>query len=369
MPSVARFERLQPVPDDAVLVELLPFAAYMFHNETYAFLAVNGAALDLYGYSRNEFLQMTAEQIRPADQRLLFREMFLDHVHDEKYFGTQRHQKKNGESFDADVISQPVVYRGQPAHFVVLFDSTERHRHAQRVEQQLRESHAQLRRIAARGRARREEDRTRLARELHDQLGQSLTALKIELCSLGGSVAAARVEPGDVIGRLDSMTRLVDETIERVRRISSELRPPVLDRLGLVAAIEWQSKDFECRTRIHTRVRSNVEELPLDRGRSTTVFRIVQEALTNVASHAQATTVTVQVRASRDRLRLTIADNGRGIAIKRSSGERSLGLLGMKERAEQLGGTLAIQRARPSGTIVSVAIPLAERRRRPRHTW
>jgi len=172
------------------------------------------------------------------------------------------------------VFSQRVVYEGRPALFVLAMDLSER----RRLERQLTHSREQLRRILARARALREHDRTRIARELHDQLGQTLAAIKIELSWLADSVAGR--EPGLMSEKIASMVALVDETIGRVRRISSELRPAVLDRLGLCAAIEWLAQDFERRTGIPVRFTSRVDDVELDRGRSTGVFRVLQEAFT-----------------------------------------------------------------------------------------
>ena len=151
-----------------------------------------------------------------------------------------------------------------------------------------------------------------------------------------------------------------------MRRLSSQLRPPVLDKLGLVAAIEWEVKEFERRAGIRTRVQSNAEHVALDPGRATAVFRMLQEALTNVATHAQATRITVTVREALGALGVSVSDNGRGIPCERVGSVDSLGLLGMRERAELLGGSVDVRSNHPRGTVVTVSIPLAERRSVPR---
>jgi signal transduction histidine kinase len=166
--------------------------------------------------------------------------------------------------------------------------------------------------------------------------------------------------------KVDATMRLVDDTIWRVRRLSGQLRPPVLDKLGLVAAIEWEAKEFERRASIRTRVQSNAEHVVLDPGRSTAVFRMLQEALSNVASHANATRIIVNVREANGTLALNISDNGRGISREDAGSLDSLGLLGMRERAALLGGSVEVRPNRPRGTVVVVVVPLAERRVSPR---
>jgi len=222
-----------------------------------------------------------------------------------------------------------------------------------RAEQELRASSEQLRNLAARLLSVREEERTRIAREVHDELGQSLTAVKMDLSWLAG-----RLSPGNghLLGRIRSTLQLADSTIQSVRRISTELRPGVLD-LGLAAALEWQAREFQARTGIRCRLR-----LP-DQGVvapdvSTALFRIFQEALTNIARHAGATRAEVVLKKQPDGLVLLIRDNGRGFDPANSSSSKSLGLLGMRERAAILGGRVDISSAPGKGTRVTVWIPL-----------
>jgi signal transduction histidine kinase len=155
----------------------------------------------------------------------------------------------------------------------------------------------------------------------------------------------------------------------RVRRLSSELRPPVLDRLGLVAAIEWESEEFERRYNVRTEVRTDLDQVPLDHGRATAIYRIFQEILTNVAAHARASTVTVQLSAVDGTLRLIVADDGCGISQATIDSDQSLGLIGTRERAALLGGDVVIGAATPHGTVVTVTVPLADRRQSVRDPW
>jgi len=154
------------------------------------------------------------------------------------------------------------------------------------------------------------------------------------------------------------MLELVDNTIQTVRRISTELRPGVLDDLGLVSAIEWQAHDFQDRTRIKCDFDSRLEEIKLDRDRSTAVFRIFQESLTNVSRHSEATGVNINLKADADTLILKIEDNGKGIKESEIFDPKSLGLLGMRERAILFGGNVEIKGIRDKGTTVVVSIPL-----------
>jgi PAS domain S-box-containing protein len=209
----------------------------------------------------------------------------------------------------------------------------------------------QMHALSARIEAVREEERTNIAREIHDELGQALTALKLDI----GWVA--RRSQGEVATKLADMSRASDELINSVRRISSELRPGILDAIGLPAAIEWQADETSRRSNITVEVTSHVGDLNLERSLTTTVFRIFQEALTNVVRHAQATRIDVKLWLERGNLRLEIADDGIGVPeiAPRTS---ALGLLGMRERARRVGGECTVRRREPQGTVVALSVPL-----------
>jgi signal transduction histidine kinase len=199
-----------------------------------------------------------------------------------------------------------------------------------------------------------------IAREIHDQLGQALTALKMDLSFVHKGLSKARTTGRARLGeRTLSMSGLIDETIQSVRRIATNLRPGILDDLGLVAAIDWQAQDFQNRTGVACRFVPDIEDIGLDQDRSTAAFRIFQETLTNVARHSGATEVDVKLFRRDDWASLEITDNGKGISPADISGNRSLGLLGMRERANLLGGELQISGAPGAGTTVTVRIPLA----------
>jgi len=224
----------------------------------------------------------------------------------------------------------------------------------EQAEEEQRHSLKQLRALAARLQTAREEERTRVAREIHDELGQALTAIKIDLTAL---LPTAAVDPGSNLQRGQTVFKLLDEAIHSVRRIATDLRPGVLDDLGLVAAIEWAVEEFQTRTGIESLVSLPDADLALDALSATALFRILQEALTNVARHAQATRVTVRLAQEHGDLSLEVRDNGRGIQEEQLAGGRSLGILGMRERAILLEGEFSIGGTPENGTRVRVRIP------------
>jgi len=219
----------------------------------------------------------------------------------------------------------------------------------------LRESEENLRALSARMRSVREDEQIRIAREIHDELGQALTGLKMDLTWLGGRLPA---DQKPLLKKIKSMFRLIDETIRSVRKIASGLRPDLLDEVGLAAAIGWQARDFQLRTGIRCNVNLPPDSDGLDQERSTAVFRIFQEVLTNVARHANATRVDVFMRQDADTLTLEVQDNGRGISAAEMRGSKSLGLLGMRERVLLFSGKLDINGSRGRGTQVTVSLPL-----------
>lgn len=223
------------------------------------------------------------------------------------------------------------------------------------AEAQLRDSEVQLRALAARLISIREEERARIAREVHDELGQVLTGLKMDVTWLARRLAGAE-EP--LVEKAEAMCRLIDSTMHLIRRISTGLRPEILDDMGLVAAFGWQAKEFQKRMGMRCRLKLPEEQVDLDKELSTAVFRIFQEILTNIARHAKASSVDVTLSISEDLLKLDVADDGIGITESQIGGRESLGLLGMQERAQLFGGVVNIQGVPGRGTTVSVSIPI-----------
>ena len=249
-----------------------------------------------------------------------------------------------------------------------------------KAEDRLRKSHSQLRALSIYLQYIREEERSRISRQVHDELGQALTGLKMDLYWM-----ASRL-PKDlrpVLDKTKSMASHIDTTIQTVRRIATELRPGILDDLGLVPAIEWQAQEFQKRTSIKCKVTSQLPEEMLDDDLNTAFFRIFQETLTNVIRHAQAKRVEVMLQQVDNLLCMEVRDNGRGITEAEINNTHSIGLLGMRERASLLGGEVTFEGQPGKGTSVRVTIPLSRtsstssgnnensyrRRSRSRETW
>jgi PAS domain S-box-containing protein len=234
--------------------------------------------------------------------------------------------------------------------YAIALDVTE----LRQREDSLHQALAQRRELLARLLSVREEERTQLARVVHDEMGQVLTGLKMDLAWLQN-----RLDPEQdlLLAKTQVMSRLIDTTIQAVRQVSIELRPPILDDLGLVAAIEWQLQDMQKRTGLRYEL-SSPQEVTLDVDGRTTVFRIFQEILTNVSRHAHASQVEVTLKETDDYLILLVSDNGRGIGYDEIHSTKSIGLLGMSERAQLRGGDVHIRGTPGHGTTVTVRVPL-----------
>jgi PAS domain S-box-containing protein len=224
-----------------------------------------------------------------------------------------------------------------------------------RTEEGLKNSHQQLRDLASHLQSVREEERKSIAREIHDELGQALTVLKMDLSWLRNKLTKNETP---LVEKTESMSKLIDATVQTMKRISTELRPGLLDDLGITAAIEWQAEEFQNRTGIKCNVNVKPEEIILDEKLSTAIFRVFQETLINVARHANATRVKASLVEKVDKLELKVRDNGKGIAAKHISNPKSFGLIGMRERVHPWGGEFKIEGKPREGTTVRVTIPL-----------
>lgn len=223
-------------------------------------------------------------------------------------------------------------------------------------ERKLMRSHERLRDLTSHLQVVREEERALIAREIHDELGQSLTALKMDVHWLRHRLPA---EEQSLIEKTHRMSDLIDRTVQSVRKICAQLRPGLLDDFGLSAAIEWEAGEFAKRTDIECIVLSDPEDMVLSKGVSTAIFRIFQETLTNIARHANATKVEIILKRQGDRVEMRVADNGRGITEEEILNPGSFGITGMRERVDYLGGDLHISGNR-NGTTVSVTIPIPQ---------
>ncbi|MDP9169213.1 MAG: PAS domain-containing sensor histidine kinase [Acidobacteriota bacterium] len=263
--------------------------------------------------------------------------------------GEIRLQSRKGTLLPVRLSLNPLRLNGKGSVCLIMSDLTE----TKRAEQALRDSSERFRNLAAHLSSVRDEERARISQEVHDELGQALTAVKMDLAWLAGRLPRNN---GGMLSRIRATGQLADSLIKSVRRISTELRPPVLD-LGLAAAVEWQVQEFQARSGVSCGVRLLLREV-VPSNASTAMFRIFQETLTNVARHAWATRVEVVLQKQGDRLVLLIHDNGCGFDQVDPSLSQSLGLLGMRERAAVLGGHVDISSAPGKGTTVAAWIPL-----------
>jgi signal transduction histidine kinase len=223
-----------------------------------------------------------------------------------------------------------------------------------RAEAQLRESHDQLRSLSVYLQYVREEERTMIAREVHDELGQALSGLKLQLVWLTNHLPK---DSRKLREKAKAISAYIDDTIHAVQRIATALRPGILDTAGLLAAIEWQATEFESQTGIQCQVRTETQDTSWDQDLSTAFFRIFQEALTNVMRHAAASRVEVRLAEQNGEVLLEVRDNGRGITEAELRNSKSIGLLGMQERAALLGGEVSWHGKPGKGTLVTVKIP------------
>jgi signal transduction histidine kinase len=253
-----------------------------------------------------------------------------------------------------DYVLKTRLARLGPAVQRALRESADR-RERQLAEDKLRRSLDQLRALTTYLQFVREEERTRIAREVHDELGQALTGLKLDMSWLATKVARSAQPVQD---KVKTMVDHIDETIQTVRRIATELRPGILDSLGLVAALEWQANEFQTRSGIPCHVVGTVDDSELNQQITTVFFRIYQEALTNIIRHAKASRVDVNLTEKEGALILSVKDNGRGISEEEIANTRSIGLVGMRERAMLIGGEISLQGAPGKGTTMTLRVPL-----------
>jgi len=269
--------------------------------------------------------------------------------------------RKDGQRIDVSLTISPI--RDAAGHIsgasIIARDTTERNR----VEDATRQSQQQLRALSAHLQTIREEERTRIAREIHDELGQVLTGLKMELSLLEESWSESTPHDARTLneGAFQRMRSLVDGSIQTVRKIATELRPMMLDNLGLSAAIEWQAEEFLKISGIPCEVSLPEDEMSLDRDTSTALFRILQESLTNIVRHAKASRVSVHLWNENYMTVLQVQDDGVGIPAHLVKGTASFGLLSMKERALMLGGTVDVMSGPVAGTKIVVRVPHAAR--------
>jgi PAS domain S-box-containing protein len=327
------------------------------HDLNGIYTSVNRAAEQLTGYSREEIIGKHFSDFLAPEYLPRVRNHLVKKLTDQRPTSFEVEViARDGRRVPVELSSNLVYEDGVPVGVQgIARDITER----KRAEDALKATSKQLRALSARLQSAKEEEGTRIARELHDELGSALTSLRWSLDEIDSllSTAPSKVTTDALRKKIATMTTLVEATLQTVRRISSELRPGILDEVGPIAAIEWEAEQFEARTGIVCYVDSSVKNVHLTRQQSTAIFRIFQEALTNVLRHAEATRVDIAMTEAEGEFVLTISDDGRGITEEEKSGAKSLGLLGMRERANLIGGEVNITSLENQGTAVTVRVP------------
>jgi PAS domain S-box-containing protein len=312
---------------------------------------VNEAAIKQYGYSREAFLKLNLKDIRPREDVA----NFLTEIENLDLAVTNnrqwRHQKKDGTIMQVEVISHEIFYEGKQVWLSLPHDVTEKYL----AKELLQKSYEDIRQLAANLQSIREDERTTIAREIHDELGQQLTGLKMDIYWLSRKINTSDTE---ITAKLNESIELINATVSSVRKIATDLRPSILDDLGLTAALEWQGEEFEKRSAIHVEFNNKAGDILLQPDVVTAIFRIYQELLTNVARHANASLVKVFLQKRDDSVFFSVKDNGIGFNPETISKKKTLGLLGIKERTLLLGGTYEFKSSPGQGSETIISIPI-----------
>jgi PAS domain S-box-containing protein len=314
---------------------------------------VNEAAIKHYGYSRQEFLKLNLRDLRPAEDLPYFNEVIKNTDLSVTNKRQWRHKKKDGTIMQVEVTSHEIMYEGQQVWLSSPHDVTDKNM----AEERLQKSYQDIRQLASNLQSIREDERTNIAREIHDELGQQLTGLKMDIHWLSRKINSA---DEDITKKMKQSLELINATIASVRKIATDLRPSILDDLGLIAALEWQGEEFEKRSGTRVQFNNKAGAVSLKPEAITAVFRIYQELLTNVARHANATLVSVIVQKEDNRLFFSLTDNGTGFNLETINKKKTLGLLGIKERTLLLGGTYEFKSNQGEGSETIISIPLMQ---------
>lgn len=327
-------------------------------TKTGRYININKKYCDLLGYTMEEMLEKTFIDVSYTDDIQVNIENNAKLITGEitEFSLEKRYIRKDGSIMWGSLTASPIWKPGEKPvtyyHIAILEDITDR----KKTLKALHENREQLHSLTSYWQTAIENERTTISREIHDELGQSMTALKMDLSWLSNHLP----KNDEYIERIRGMNNLVDESINLMRRIASDLRPNLLDDLGLATALEWQAHEFSKRNGICCNLNLYKQPIFLEEVVRTNMFRIFQETLTNVARHSNATQVDIKLELLDQTLVLTVRDNGRGIINKELNSRHSLGLLGMRERATMLGGGLTINGVPDEGTTVSVSVPLLD---------
>ena len=362
LPSKGSGEKAHSEDQFRTIFERLPHPAWILDRATLRILAVNEAAIALYGYSRAESLDRSYVDLHVPEEANDVR-VRLEQPSSARGFAHWRQRAKSGVALSVEAAWRPVPFDLVPA---ILLTAQATDRGLGRLLQETEEGRERLEVLSRRLVEIQEVERSEIARELHDEIGQLLTGLKLMIDAgaaadrLGGEAPEARPP------RQAEMARVVNELIGRLRDLSMNLRPPMLDEIGLVPALTWHFERYTTRTRVRVSFRhpeAVVARFPA--AVEIAAFRIIQEALTNVARHAGVDLVEVELKTDPKYLKLRIEDKGIGFDPKSSPAGRSAGITGMRERALLVGGNLTIESATGAGARLMVIIPLRD----PFHAW
>lgn len=345
-----RLEDLEAL--ESSILDAIPQAVVGLHERKINF--ANHAVKIIFGWHREELIGKSITMIyRNEEEADKIGDIFYSSLERQRTYETEFPcLRKDRQEILCRMKASRIGEKLREKRIVVTYEDITAEKKAQ---EELERSRQDLRNLSVHLQSVREEESTRVARKIHDELGQSLTALQMDLSWLENRLPAnSRV----IRDKTRSMSRLVDVTIESVHKITMELRPSLLDELGLPAAIEWQAGDFQKRygIRCHAGVRCNTDMINKDM--ATSIFRIIQETLTNIARHSKASQCKVSLTQKGKELSLEVTDNGIGITPWQVDDSRSFGMIGMRERAHLWGGAVHIRNAKPSGTTVRVLIPL-----------
>ncbi len=349
-----RLEELEAL--ESSILDAIPQAVVGLHERRINF--ANHSVRLIFGWRREELIGKSIRMIyRNEAEADKIGALFYSTLERQRTYETEFPcLRKGGEEILCRMKASRIGEKLREKRIVVTYEDITAEKKA---EEELRRSREELRNLSIHLQSVREEERTRVARKIHDELGQTLTALQMDLSWLAHHLPARAKAAYE---KISGMSHLMETALESVHHISTELRPSLLDDLGLASAIEWQAAEFQKRSGIRCQVRIRSLNAPLDRELATTIFRIFQETLTNVARHSKATLCHVSLSDNAKELCLEVADNGIGITQWQVDDPGSFGMIGMRERAHLWGGTVHIRNAKPSGTIVRVMIPLTQRR-------
>ncbi len=313
------------------------------------FMIVNPAAVKLSQYSEEELMQMTIYDLADPEELKIKPFAFAKMKSENGASSERRLRRKDGALVDIEINAK---FLSDGRFLAFVRDITER----KKAENELQNSYKAIRKLTSHLQQVREEERKHMARNIHDELGQLLTVLKMDISWLNRKVKA--LQAPDLSQKADQIIQILNNTVQTVRRISADLRPGLLDDLGLSAAIEWHLGDFAKRSGIRTNFHASDAAIELSPEQATSLFRIYQESITNIARHAAATEITVELSVEVNDVSLCVTDNGTGFDIAVVNKRKTLGLLGMKERAEMMGGSFSVSKNSEAGTKIMVQIPI-----------